>query len=416
MTRTNHVSASSIASFKKCPQAFRLAYVEGIRQEHDADVLRTGSSWHGMHEAYAGPSAHALRVSAEIRAEHPQYIHGDPHDAANAYGMDAAVAYLNQRYAECPPWVEIADWQLERQILLVSFTGYIWYWQNDPIAVLATELPFDLPLHEPTTGMPCSTKSVVRVGKIDQIGRWHGAIVAVERKSTSKSVEPDSDFWTRWAKDTQISTYALALRDMQEAGLLPFTVPTGERFGSTLIDVWSKPKTKPAMLTQKDTAAFIESGEYCGTKFEVEAPTHTGHSDGDVTAVDVNSQRVEMVPGKKGFAIRESVEMYGARLLADIYEQPHRYFARREISRTADEIRDFRRELFAIYQAQSIFQKSGCWFHNESACDTPYRCDYKSICFGAGADEACAGVGAPLGFKRLPYADFRVNGESVSVE
>jgi hypothetical protein len=42
---------------------------------------------------------------------------------------------------------------------------------------------------------------------------------------------------------------------------------------------------------------------------------------------------------RKGFAIRETIGMFGARLLNDIYERPEFYFVRREIARTDAEIK-----------------------------------------------------------------------------
>jgi hypothetical protein len=47
--------------------------------------------------------------------------------------------------------------------------------------------------------------------------------------------------------------------------------------------------------------------------------------------VDGDVCEVEIEPGKKGFAIRETIAMYGARLLNDIYERPEFYYVRREI-------------------------------------------------------------------------------------
>jgi len=84
---------------------------------------------------------------------------------------------------------------------------------------------------------------------------------------------------------------------------------------------------------------------------------------------------VESEVGKSGKqAVKETVGMYGARLLQDIQERPTFYFARREIARTDAELQDFRQQLFAVYQAQKAFTKAGCWFENESQCRATFPC------------------------------------------
>ena len=61
------------------------------------------------------------------------------------------------------------EWELERTVLLMSFIGYQWHYQDDPLEFLASELPFNLPLLDPRVGLPLSTAEVKVVGKIDLI-------------------------------------------------------------------------------------------------------------------------------------------------------------------------------------------------------------------------------------------------------
>lgn len=371
----NKISASSISAFKTCPAKYRLAYVEGIRPAVDADTLRVGSSWHGALEAY---------------------------EKADGDKMIAAVEYLNERYAECPPHKDIKDWGLEHTTLITCLAGYIWYWSQDQIEVLATELPFDLPLHMPRTGLPLSTSEAVRTGKIDALVLRNGKIGVLERKTTSRSIDADSDYWDRWRKDTQISNYCLALRDMKAAGLLPATVPLDLPWAGVIVDIFRKPTIGPKMLTQADTKAFLESGDYMGEHFDTttDMPPHV---DGEVAEVE---------QGKKGFAIRETLKMFSARLLMDIQQTPEKYFARREIARTDQELAKFRKDLFVTYQSMKMHGQHNLWVENEQSCDTPYRCAYKAICYDAGSEAACdRSKPVPVGFKRLAYVDLTVNGE-----
>lgn len=414
-TKVNHLSASSIASFKACPQRYRLAYVEGLRPERDTDSLRVGTNWHAMHEEYAN--------AFQDSVQDPPHQEEEAHDSA----MNAVVRLLNNRYAEVPSWLTADQWALERQILLTSFVGYQWYFQNDPIDFLASEIPFNLPLVNPEVGLPMPVEEVQRVGKIDHVILYRGGIMALERKSTSKSLAPDSDFWQRWTRDDQISMYAMAFRDMRDSGQMDwlltevpprmpeFRMDVSDeartlRYGNTLLDVWRKPTIKPTTLTQKETAEFIASKQYMGQEFAIEvAVTDTEHF------VTVDGERVVVEQGKKGFAIKETIEMYGARLLQDIYADPTKYFVRREIARTDAEIADFQKSLWNVYQAQTAFGRSGLWYGNYSQCRATFTCPYVSVCFGSGADAVCDGRTVPTGFKRI-FVDLTVNGKAVGEE
>ena len=357
----NKISASSISAFRKCSTAYRLAYIEGIRPAIEA------------------------------------------YEKADGDKMIAAVEYLNERYAECPTHKDLKDWRLEHTTLITCLAGYVWYWTNDPIEVLAVELPFDLPLHMPKSGLPLPTAEVVRTGKIDALVQRGGKIGVLERKTTSRSLDPDSDYWDRWRKDTQISNYCLALRDMKAAGLLPKNIPLDMPWAGVIVDIFRKPTIGPKMLTQGDTKAFIESGDYMGEKFAVEV---TGES----PIVRVDGEMADLEMGKKGFAIRETLKMFSARLLMDIQQTPEKYFARREIARTDQELNKFRKDLFVTYQSMKMHDTHDLWVENESSCDAPYRCAYKSICYGAGSEAACdRQAPVPAGFKRLAYVDLTVS-------
>jgi hypothetical protein len=409
LPRTVHLSATSIKALKSCPMKLRLGYVEGLRPDRDTESQRCGTNWHALHETYANALSAAYTASE-----------GDLEELAGEIAMEAVLNLLNERYADVPSWIDAHAWALERQILLTSFIGYLWYWQNDQVEFLASEVPFNLPVHEPRTGMPLSMKSVQRVGKIDHIVKWHDGICALERKSTSRSIASDSDYWQTWNKDTQISMYALAFADLKGANLLPdsvrYDVAQTEalggtvRYGNTLVDAWHKPTIRPCMLTQAETKVFLETGVYQEQQFAV-MQASAGQA-GSPLEVTVNGVRVEVEQGKKGFAIKETIEMFAARLLQDIYARPEFYFARREIARTADEIRQFRGELFSIYQIQKLFTSTGHWFSNESQCRATFACPYIPICYGPGASAVCESGATPPGFKRI-FVNLTVNGREV---
>lgn len=404
MTEVNptcfHLSASAIQAFKACPQRFRLAYREGIRSDQDTDSQRVGTHWHALHEVYQN----AFKPNDPYTEE--------AHEAA----FDAAIEHLNECYAKVPDHKDSTEWALERQVLLICFIGYLWYYQDDPVEPLCSEVAFDLPLHMPKTGLPLPLSQVIRVGKIDHIVKWQGVVGNVERKSTARGIADDSDYWDKAKKDTQVSMYALAYRDMLEGGLLPDAVTEAldgdVRFGNTIYDVWHKPTIKPTKLSQKDTAEFFDSGTYFDTEFEVEVNYKNPDdvSEG-ITSILIDGEPAEFELGKSGKpAVRETVEMYGARLLSDIYERPEFYYKRKEIARTDAEIRKFRLELFNIYQAMKNYDRYQCWFENESQCRATFHCQYIPICYGSGADAVCDGETTPNGFKRI-FTELTVEGE-----
>jgi hypothetical protein len=339
--------------------------------------------------------------------------------------MAAVVEHLNECYTgdTIPASKTSEEWEIERQILVMSFIGYLWHWGNDPVTPIASEIKFDLPLHAPRTGLPLLTSEVIRVGKIDHIVKWRGMVGNVERKSTSRSIDPDSDFWEKSQKDTQVSMYALAFHDMIEAGQFPHEVSAyleanpDTQFGNTLYDVWRKPTIKPATLTQGATATLIETGEYEGVTFDIAAePFSIGEGkEAQVSAtVAVDGSPADVTPGKKGFAIRETPAMYGARLLQDIYTRPDFYFQRKEIARTDKDLAKARIEVYNTYQAMKMYEKNGCWTENEHSCRSPFPCPMLKICYGPGADEVCDGKTTPDGYRRI--FNPAIHGESLGDE
>lgn len=390
LPRCIHMSASAISAFKACPTRFRFGYVEGVRQEQDTESQRMGTNWHTMHEVYRQTLTNEAAPDPKVGRE---------------IAFDVAIAALNAAYANMPSGFDITEWEIERTILAVSFAGHCWLYQNDPVETLATEVPFRLPLHHPKTGLPLSVEDVLRVGKIDRVVRYAGHISIADYKSTSKSISADSDFWNHLNLDSQISMYAMATAEMAKAGLLTEMGITPEtEVAGAFYDVWAKPKIRPSKLSQAETKEFLENGKYCETPFTV---TRDGNK------ILVNGSVAEFTPGaKEGTgAIRETPDMFGARLLADIYVNPDKHFARREIARTAANLRTFRSELYSIYQTMKTMRDTGHWFRNEHSCNATFRCAYTPICFH-GVDVTNGQT--PPGFKRI-FSPLTVEGNEVEI-
>ncbi|KKM22248.1 hypothetical protein LCGC14_1627210, partial [marine sediment metagenome] len=88
-------------------------------------------------------------------------------------------------------------------------------------------------------------------------------------------------------------------------------------------------------------------------------------------------------PGAKlgTFTVRETAEMYGARLLADIGERPEFYFRCIPLTKTDQEMEAFKWELLNIYRTMQNMIKTGHWYGNENHCEAKYKCAYIYPCY-----------------------------------
>jgi hypothetical protein len=294
----------------------------------------------------------------------------------------------------------VEGWAIERVTLAYSIAGYLWFYGDDTIETLATEVQYDLPLRGfAGRALP----GVRRVGKIDQFVRYNGRPLICDYKSTGKPIDSDASIWDRLRLSTQAKSYIVAARELQVAGdLEKYGIKRDEPLISGfLFDLWHKPGISPKMLTQADSKAFVESGDYCGQKFEI-TTKQLDQPDGSAQfPVIVDGVRVELEPGKKPgtFALRETPDMYGARLLADITERPGFYFARREIPFTDADLAKHDQEVLNIYQSMRMMDKGDFWWHNESQCENTFRCQYTPICYHD--LPVFDGTTTPPGFKRI---------------
>ena len=402
--KTWKMSASLISCFKACAFRCYAKYVLGIIQDKDSDPLRIGSNYHRCLEI----------LGMKPGAKCPECADKDQNDLVcplcsgvgvmGADMMDAVVLHLNQAYKDVPVYKTREEWLTERAILLYSIAGYNWRYADDDYEVVAEEIAFELPVRNPATGR--ALPNVTIVGKIDKITRSpEGLLYIDEHKSTGSSLDSDSTLWSHLNLDTQTTLYPFAARQLQLEGKLEVygikaTDPliTGVRY-----DVWHKPGIKQKKLTQGDSQQFVEDGMYMDELFEVEVLTDEESSpccclqgtaaENDMTQEEwmavpvvgyrVNGEITEFEPGKKEgtFAIRETAEMFGARLLADIGERPDFYFARVELARTEKDFKRFEAEVYGIYKSVRFIGSIGAWWHDEKACEATFKCPYIPYCY-----------------------------------
>jgi len=339
-----HISASSIAMLKQCPYSHYLKYTLGVLPIEDTDAQRMGTNWHKVLEI------------------------GD---------TDKVIAHLNEAYKTVPLSKTAEEWQTEQVILLNTFLAYDRIYSHDVFDVVANEIPFKLQLAD----------DAIVLGKIDKIARnvISGHHFIVEHKSTSSSLDSDSSYWSHLTLDTQTTLYPFSTQILQlNNDLVKFGIkPDDPLISEVLYDVWRKPTIRPKKLTQADSKKFVETGEYMGRKFEVEWLDPDGDP-GDEPSWFVNKQQAISEPGKKEgtFAIRETPDMFGARLYQDMIERPDHYFARRLIGRTTQQLDGFNTELYGIYEAIKYLSQHDyrCW-KNERYCEATYKCPFIPICY-----------------------------------
>jgi len=362
-TDTINMSATSIACLKACPTRYYNRYILGLSPIEDTDALRVGTNYHRVQEIYdaePGGVCECMAVGDEtcVLCDGLGFNPDDP--------MDAVIRHLNERYSTPPISKTVEEWETERITILYTLIGYRWWYeqQDKDYTVESLEQNFDIPLISPITG--ATLRGRLR-GKIDRVFSCGNNRFVHDYKSTSKSIDPDSTLWGHLTLDTQTRLYTYAAKQL------------GLGMCGVLYDVWHKPGIKPKKLSQGDSKKFVATGEYCDEKFEV----GLGDALDNGLTVRVNSVLTELEPGAKPgtFAIRETPEMFGARLLQDITERPEFYFARKEIVHHSTDVDAFQWELFNTYHNIRTMTKHNRWTHNEHECEATFKCPYIEFCY-----------------------------------
>ncbi len=371
MSKQIRLSASKIKIYKQCAYRCYMNYFLGIEQAKDSDALRIGTNWHRCLEILMMKSATICPECAKTQ-NNPNCVICEGTDITPDDLLDAVVRELNRAYSDVPVYKTREEWLTERARLLYSIIGYKWYYQDDAYEVLAEELYFKIPI-----------AGTFVTGKIDKIIRTAtGQVCVMEHKSSSSSLDPSSDYWGALGIDTQTTLYPWAFNKMADAGELDGVCFSGTSIPEVLYDVWRKPQTKPKFLSQAESKKFLQAAEYFGTRFEV----IIAYADGDsppMVGVTVNGEEAELKPGAKEgtFAVKETPDMYGARLLNDITEDPARFFVRKPLGRTAKDIARLENELTSILNTMKFLDETGSWYHCEDSCEAKYKCPYINYCY-----------------------------------
>jgi hypothetical protein len=282
--------------------------------------------------------------------------------------IEVIVGKLRENYAEYPEWVEPEAWGKECEDVVRIFIGHTWRWreQEEQTETLACEIPFITGLVNPD-GRGVS-RTFRMAGKIDRIVKLpDGRIAVVEYKNTSFGISPGSDYWTMSRLDQQDCFYVRAAREM------------GYEVSTVIRDVVHFPQIKPRKLTKAEANAFIHKQVWFDEDFSTMASTPE----------------------------RETPTMYGARVRAQMGEEPDKYFQRMEFARTDADIDTFLQEL---WQDQTVLREArqrNWWTRNTTACIFPFRCEYLDIC-----ESHRKGAPTPERFVKLDYIHPELQEES----
>ncbi len=339
---TISLSATAIDNFKSCPIRWLESNIHHVRKIEETESRRMGTSWHKVQE-----------------------LNRD---------MDDITEYINEQYTVVPPYKTAEEWEIERVILLYCMSGYNWYYdqQPDQYTVVATEIEFEMPLYDADGN---EIEGVTIRGKIDQIVMdEYGNRYVREFKSTSLTI--NDEYWDHLNLDPQVSIYVQAANWLMINGMLADygIEPDAAPIRQVLYNVWHKPKIGPKFITQKASKELVETGQYCGQEFDVEMAANI------VTLINGVMPIIE--PGKKEgtFAIYETPEMFGARLLADVVERPEFYFQQKELCRTPEQMLKFQQELLNITAMMKHQLENELWYTNDKQCSARFRCEYKPLC------------------------------------
>ena len=223
--------------------------------------------------------------------------------------------------------------------------------------VLEVESEFAFPLLNPETESP--SRTFVEAGKIDGVlrDRNTGVLKVLEHKTTSDSIDTDSNYWGRLGMDTQISKYILSLRSR------------GIDANTVVYDVVRKPGYKLGNIPILD-------------------------ENGLKVVVDAFGNRVTTKDGKKwrqtgdtelGYVVQsrpETFEELSSRTFAEISSRPEDYFAVREVGRTDSDLLEYMNDAWAQSQQILYFRNRNLWPRNPSACTAFGTCEFFDLCAG----------------------------------
>jgi hypothetical protein len=266
--------------------------------------------------------------------------------------------------------------QAQVRAMLVAYDAR-WHHQEGLYRVHRVEEFASSPLFNPETG--AKSKTFLNAGIIDVDLEDAGGHGIMDHKTTSESIEdPAAPYWQQLIVESQLDHYLL-LKHLN-----------GEKAQWAVWDVMRKPAIRPRALTKAEQKELAEQGTYCKTKFEAEF-IQEALRDG-----------------------RETLALYEARLVDEACEGGTKYFQRRRITRTANEVLTYAQELWDNGQEFILARRHERRGRNSGACMLYGRaCMYLPLC--AGHDTPDSGNWRPKQYVHgeLPILDDGQQGRSI---
>lgn len=223
--------------------------------------------------------------------------------------------------------------------------------------VLEVESEFAFPLLNPETEAP--SKTFLEAGKIDGVlrNKVSGAIKVLEHKTTSDSIDSDSQYWPRLVMDTQISKYLLSLRSR------------GLEANQVCYDVVRKPGYKLGSVPTLDENGLKIVQDQFGNRIT--------NSNGKTWRQTADAERGWTVLSRP-----ETPQELFDRTFKEIGDRPLDYFVQRDIARSDSDLLEYMNDAWALSQQILWFRRRNLWPRNPSACTQFGTCEFFELCSG----------------------------------
>lgn len=343
---SNLLTNSRLSSARTCLRKHWYEYECGLRPIREADHFRIGTLMHFALERYDEQRGAMFWVE---RVDFVEWL-------------------IRKHYAATKPphWMTPHTYACEMEALIALFRAHCWRWnlEDAEIQIVSLEEEFEVAITNPATG--AESKLWRYGGKIDRKEIRNGRAAIRDRKTTSKDIGPDSDYWKQLRIDGQPTGYLTASRT------LGFDAET------VFYDVIRKPAIKPLNATPEASRKYTKDGKL-----------YANLRDADESPWD-----------------------YGKRVEADCYARPDFYFARVEIARTSNDIAEWQEELWQQQIHLREIQRTGKWFKNPGACLGFGKCPFLDLCTGGHNWKAANDPSSPVpeGFERLDYVHPELKG------
>jgi hypothetical protein len=215
-------------------------------------------------------------------------------------------------------------------------TAYTLYYQRDGYKTALIEDAFCLPICDPKTNQPIPERYYT--GIIDCMVKRDGVLYVSDHKTVGKL---DNDYWFELETNPQLTHYLLGLFHL------------GVEVDGFLWDVILKPGISPKKLT-KAAKEEIADGTYCGQSLR------EPYNDED----------------------DETPSLFGIRVFVEYTNDPARFFQRRVIRRTQDQLLEYAEELAAdCHEMMSCESDKAAARRNLNFCKSfGSLCTFHQIC------------------------------------